>query len=122
MVVITLLTNVMNICQTHKQHKIMGGHCSNNGHLAYYFLQPPFSISDGIDGSTTLYTINYSNLTSGEVCGSAMIPGSSCMDSVCSDVFNVTSSRCFPSTELSVTIFASNILGNGEISEAYTYG
>ena len=85
-------------------------------------VQAPFSISNEIDGSTIFYNINYTNSTSGESCGSVAIPASSCANGVCIHKFNLSSSLCSPSTALSVIAFASNILGNGEVSDELTFG
>ena len=85
-------------------------------------MQAPFSISSVIDGSTMFYNINYTNSTSGELCGSVTIPSSLCANDVCIHEFNISSSLCSPSTALSVIVFASNILGDGEISEELTFG
>ena len=82
-------------------------------------IQGPFS--NVLDGST-YYNINYTNSMSGESCGSAVIPASSCTSSVCNHDFDISSSLCSPSTVLSVSIFASSILGDGGVSEELTFG
>ena len=68
------------------------------------------------------YNINYTNSTSGELCNSVTIPASSCTNGVCNHEFDISSSLCSPSTALSVTVFASNILGDGEVSAEFTFG
>ena len=85
-------------------------------------MQAPFSISNGIDGSTSFYNINYTNSTSGEVCDSVTIPAPLCANGVCNHDFNISSSPCSPSTSFSVIVFASNILGDGEASDKLTFG
>ena len=97
---------------------ILNGPLSVNNVLT----QAPFYFSDGIDGSTTSYTITYSDSTSGRICGSATIPASSCDGGICSCRFDISSSSCLPSADVSVTVFASNILGNGPMSEPRIMG
>ena len=80
--------------------------------------QPSFSLSDGIDGSALLYTLVYNNSVSGEGCGSATIPAFSCVDGVCWHSFTYEESGCSsPSTDINITILATNILGIGLPSE-----
>ena len=62
------------------------------------------------------YTISYSDSASGIICGSTTIPASSCEDGTCDDVFVVATSTCAPSTDITVTMFTTNVLGNGPIS------
>lgn len=69
-----------------------------------------------LNGSATSYTINYFDSMSNISCGSVPIPVSSCVGGVCSSVFNVSSS-CSDSTGIILTVFATNILGNGTESE-----
>ena len=98
------------------------GKLYNSYNSLLYPYQAPFSISNGIDGSAMVYNINYTNSTSDELCNSVTIPASSCTNGVCNHEFDVSSSRCSPSTALSVTVFASNILGSGEVSADFTFG
>lgn len=81
----------------------------------------PFFISNGIDGSTISYNITYTNSTSGDLCGSSVIPVSACINSVCSNIFDVMSSLC-PFTGLSVTVLATNVLGDSETSHEIVVG
>lgn len=80
------------------------------------------NISDEIDGSVTFYTITYSDSASGSNCGSATIPASSCEVGICSNVFEVSSSSCPPSTMISVVVLASNVLGNSSSSRSTYVG
>ena len=59
--------------------------------------------------------MTYSEAASGNVCGSATIPKSSCDDRVCRYLLRIDlTSSCLSSTRsLSVTAFATNIIGNG---------
>ena len=91
-------------------------------------IQDSFDIFEGIDGSATSYTITYTNsMVSGEICGSrsATILASSCGDNgMCNHTFNVTSSslQCPFFFDLSVTVFATNPLGNGPVSSPIKAG
>ena len=82
-------------------------------------MQTPFAIyngstvSEGINGSTTSYTINYSDSSTGEVCNSNEINSTSCVGGVCSDEFDVSSSLCTPSSDINVTVSAMTNLGEG---------
>lgn len=64
------------------------------------------------------YTISLTDTTFGVNCGSAVIPTSSCREGICTSTFITTSSsECHPSTDISVTIFTTNALGNGPHSD-----
>ena len=41
---------------------------------------------------------------------------------MCIHVFNLSSSLCSPLIAPSVTVFATNILGDGEVSDEFTFG
>ena len=88
------------------------------------FLQGNFNISNTIDGSTTTFTIIYNDSISDEYCSPPIIiPASSCANGICSHVFDVlSSSDCPASTNITTTVFASNILGNGPLSNSATSG
>ena len=74
-----------------------------------------FSISEGIDGSVNSYTFNltYSNSKCGRISNSVLFP--SCDSDVCSYMFDQKNLlSCFDdSTQVVVTVFASNVLGDG---------
>ena len=61
----------------------------------------------------------YSDSTSGSICGSATITASSCTDEMCAHSFNFDTSLslCPPAADIGVTVFATNMLGNGPTSE-----
>ena len=82
--------------------------------LAY---QQSFQIADGIDGSAISYTVTYSESTSGSTCGSATIPASSCTNEMCTHLFDTSLSLCPSAVNIDVTVFATNVLGNGSTSE-----
>ena len=90
-----------------------------------------FSISEGIDGSVKTYTFNltYTNSKCGHNNNIILttVPASSCESTytrICSYTFgNLTSHSCFDdSSQLIVTVFASNILGDGLPSNALRVG
>ena len=86
-------------------------------------LQPFFSIFDTISGSPDNYTVTYANSTFNNYCGLSIVePENDCEEGVCTDVFEVASSYCSPSTDIDVTIFATNILGNGSRSKEASVG
>ena len=80
--------------------------------------QDSFSISEGIDGSVKTYTFNltYSNSECGRsLTGHDTISFSSCESEVCSYTLETSDSlSCFDhSSQVMLTVFASNILGDG---------
>ena len=79
-------------------------------------------ISDGIDGSATSYTISYLDSISGDLCSSATIPASLCVEGMCNHTFEVSTSSCPPCVDINITIYVTNILGNGAISDPITIG
>ena len=89
----------------------------NRSVLYLHCIQALFNITDGFDGSATSYTISYTDLTSGYICGSTTIPASACENGVCSDWFDISSSLCTQSTNITVTAFATNLLGDGPPSQ-----
>ena len=80
-------------------------------------IQEPISISDGINGSANSYTIIYSDLASQRTCGEDTIPASACQNQVCKNLFNVTASSCTQDTNISVIVYATNMLGDGNNSK-----
>ena len=86
-------------------------------------MQEQFSISEGIDGSATNYTITYSvsDSTSERIilCDSVTISASVCISRECNHTFDVPSA-CFNSNSIMlITVFASNVLGDGLSSEPF---
>ena len=83
-----------------------------------------FNISDDIDGSPIRYTIIYSDSSNKKLCSMDIIEASSdsCEEDVCTHMFDVSSSSCSPSTDISVSVFATNILGDGPHSAAIQIG
>ena len=83
-------------------------------------IQNEFFISEGIDGSVNSYTFNltYSSSKCGRISSTVLLP--SCESEVCSYTFDQKNLLpCFDdSTPVVVTIFASNVLGDGLPSQA----
>ena len=74
-------------------------------------------------GSAQNYTITYSDATFGSTCFSVTIPASACNDGRCTHEFNIfSSSNCPSSTSITVTVFATNVLGRGPSSVPVTKG
>ena len=68
-----------------------------------------------------LYNISYKDPISGNIC--SRVPALACQDDgVCSHTFEVSSSLCNPSTNISVTVTATSMFGAGEKSEPLTIG
>ena len=77
--------------------------------------QDSFSISEGIDGSVKTYTFNFTY--SNSKCGHALetVPITSCENEVCSYTLETLDSLSFfyRSSQVMLTVFASNVLGDG---------
>ena len=86
----------------------------------FHFLKSTFKITDGIDGSALSYTLTYAdNNNSDIVCGSATIPASSCNFGTCKYAFP-SLSVCSASNIYNMSVFATNLLGNGHASSTIT--
>ena len=85
-------------------------------------LQDSFNISDEIDGSAQSYTITYTDSMTSTVYSSVGIQASSCDGQMCGHQFEVSSSSCVPSADVTITMFATNILGRGQTSNPITIG
>ena len=90
--------------------------------FVFVFVQESFIISDGIDGSATSYTITYNDALSDNVCGTAIIPASLCVNRMCSHVFEVSSSNCRPFSDINIMVFGTNVLGNGTVAHSVKIG
>ena len=92
---------------------------SNNIIHDDHHFQKSFNITEGIDGSASSYTIIYTDTESGgiSVCDSIKVPAFRCQEGICRHLFDVSSSRCVNSTNISVAVYATNILGDGPASE-----
>ena len=85
--------------------------------------QDNFNISNGFDGSAFSYTINYSDSTSRETCGSDTIQASDCVGMICTHTLKINPpSSCLSSTAgVSITVIATNALGNGPASDPVVF-
>ena len=92
----------------------------------FLFMQESFFVSDRIDGSATSYTITYTNPRYGLICNRAVVPASQCVNGICSNHLNLSSSNCSSNSsafsEVSVSVFGTNVLGNGTSTNPVTIG
>ena len=65
-----------------------------------------------------IYTDIYTDLT----CYSDTIMADSCEDEICKHLFDISLSNCPPTTNITITVFATNILGNGQMSTPINIG
>ena len=79
-------------------------------------MQESFTIMDSINGAAMMYTINYRDIVTDRICSSAVIPAFLCNEGSCSHTFEISTSLCPPFTVINVTVFATNVLGNGPSS------
>ena len=87
-------------------------------------MQGAFTVSDDISGSAISYNVSYSDVTTGStyLCDSIIIGVSSCDNGACRHHFQVTSSSmpfCKRSMHIIVSVFATNVFGNGSKSIKY---
>ena len=75
-----------------------------------------------IDGSAISYTLTYLDSITGDPCSTATIPSFSCVEGICNHTFEVSLSSCTPCVDINITVYATNILGNGAISDPLTIG
>ena len=86
-------------------------------------MQGSINISDAYEIHVISYSISYSDSTTGNVCSQVVtIPASMCHDGVCQHVFKVASSFCHPSTNITITVFASTMLGPGPTTKPIIIG
>ena len=85
-------------------------------------MQISFIISGEIESIVATYTINYVDSTYGGICGIATVSATSCVNGLCSHNFDVTTSFCPPLSNINVTVFGTNQLGNGSTSHPVTVG
>ena len=79
-------------------------------------MQESFTISGEIESIVTSYTITYVDSTYGGVCGLATVSSASCVNGLCSYTFDVSTSSCPPLSNINVSVFGTNQLGNGSTS------
>lgn len=57
------------------------------------------------------------------ICDSEKVmPAMFCEDGGCSQDFDVTLTSCYPFSQIAVSVFAANMLGNGSVSNSITIG
>ena len=78
--------------------------------------QDSVNISNEIDGSALSYSISYYDSTSNILCGSAIIQPSSCVNGTCRHIFDLALSPCIMGTKFTLTVVATNVFGDGPIS------
>ena len=85
-------------------------------------MQESFTISGEIESIVATYTVTYVDSNFGAVCGLATVSATSCVNGLCSHTFDVTTSSCPPLSNINVTVFGTNQLGNGSTSHPVTVG
>ena len=68
---------------------------------------------DEFDGSAQFYTISYFDMQSGSICSSVNIQSSHCIGRECIHVFDISTSDCPLFTNITATVVATNLLGDG---------
>ena len=77
-------------------------------------MQAAFNITENVDGSATLYVIEYFETSTNTRCASQTVePSDSCVDRLCTHFFDISSSQCDRSGPISVAVSAENRLGRG---------
>ena len=80
-------------------------------------MQAAFNITENMDGSATLYVIEYFEASTNTMCASQTVePSDSCVDELCTHFFDISSSSCDRSGQISVAVSAENSLGRGPSS------
>ena len=71
-----------------------------------------------INGDADNYTVTYAETTTGATCYSDTIMASSCKDGICQHSYDSSSDSlfCRQNANITVTVFATNILGDGRMS------
>ena len=73
-------------------------------------------ISDTISGSASSYTIVYTDSIFGTVCGQAEIDSTSCESELCQHLFDSLTSECSATSNIEISVSATNALGEGPSS------
>ena len=80
-------------------------------------MQGSFNITNEVSGAATSYTLTYSHLATGDSCDTQTLSASSCRDDgTCTQTLDVAFSPCGRSARLNVTVSATNVLGEGEMT------
>ena len=64
----------------------------------------------------------YTDALSGDICNLTTIPVLNCVHRMCQHVFEVAFSKCARSSNINITVFGTNLLGNGTMSNTVTIG
>ena len=89
--------------------------------ITFYFLQEPVTISDGFQNHIISYNISYSDSATGNICSqTTTIPAVTCYNRICIDLFDISSSFCHPSTNITISVLATSMLGPGQSSDPLT--
>ena len=64
----------------------------------------------------------YTDTLFGDVCNLTTIPASNCVHGMCQHVLEVASSKCAHFSNINITVFGTNLLGNGTMSNVVTIG
>ena len=78
--------------------------------------------SDAIEHPPTHYTIKYTDAMTGEDCGLARLSATGCTAGVCRHLSERSTSRCHPSSDINITVSATNAFGEGQNSVPTTIG
>ena len=82
-------------------------------------MQETINFTDDIDWSIINYTVKYRN-SFGRDCHSATFPVSYCTNGDCKHELELSSTMCLPSAYINLTIYATNLLGDGPNSDPLT--
>ena len=78
-------------------------------------MQDSVTVSNGFEVQVPSYSISYKDSNTDNICTQiTTVPSISCADNgVCEHTFKVSSSRCHPSTNITVTVIAMSMFGSG---------
>ena len=81
-------------------------------------------VSNGYEIQVSSYSISYKDSSTGNICSPVTnIPITSCVESgVCNHMFEVSSSFCHPSTNITVVVTTTNMFGSEEESDSRMIG
>jgi hypothetical protein len=87
-----------------------------------FCVQEPLTISDGFTNDILSYSIQYSDLSTTNICSQkATIPVSACQNGPCKHLFRTATSLCNLMTNITVTVTTTSLLGPGP-SDPITIG
>ena len=85
------------------------------------FFQRDFNITEKITTPVISYTVSYTDVTTGSICGSSSILHSTCVISKnCIHIFDFLSSSCSHLTPINIRVSATNVFGEGLSSHPIT--